>query len=401
MEGFFFLILSLALTSVALAAILFSAWWNMGRPAHALSWGLAFSFGALQWSGNLARGVFPSYESYWLTVSALSLAVASFGLRGHAQRVRAGISDLVIFLCAGACFLMTVIVTAVLPHFGLMLGAVPSFGAATLWLSAWLILGSNRTPSDAERGCAFVLVVFGGFQAAAATAALMNGFEQSPGLVAIYRQLNFLAMPALYTAAGLFAVFLITSDLAASLRAAAVQDQLTGLLNRRGFQEANVKVYSAARRMDRPVSVIMMDIDHFKSINDTHGHTVGDDAIVHFASLLKRNRRDEDVVARIGGEEFAIVLPGAGVEESMEVASRLRAELASAPLAVDELVIKMTASFGVATLSQADTCLSDMIVRADNALYQSKQKGRNRVDLEASAITLMPDGTLMASSRSA
>lgn len=401
MEGFFFLILSLALTSVALAGILFSSWWHMGRPAHALSWGLAFTFGALQWTGNLTRSWFPTQEAYWLSVSALSLAVASFGLRGHSQRVGAGISDLAIVLGAAACFLVTAAATTLFPHFGLMLGAVPSFGAATLWFSAWLIVRDKDSLSDAERGCALVLVLFGAFQAAAASAALMNGFEQNPMLIGIYRQLNFLAMPALYTSAGLFAVFLITSDLAASLREAAVQDQLTGLLNRRGFTEANAKVYAAARRMDTSVSVIMMDIDHFKQINDSHGHTIGDDAIVHFSELLKKGRRAEDLVSRIGGEEFAIVLPGAGVEESLEVAKRLRAELSAEPLVVGDLVLRMTASFGVATLSKSDTCLSDVIVRADSALYQSKQKGRNRVDLEASAITLMPDGTLMTSPRSA
>lgn len=396
MEGFFFLILSLALTSVALAGILFSSWKNMGRAPHALSWALAFGFGAIQWTGNLMRGLFPTQEAYWLTVSALSLAVASFGLRGHAQRVQSGISDLAITVGAGACFCITALATTFSPHFGLMLGVVPAYGAVTLWISAWLIVRGNKALGDAERGCALVLGLFGAFQAAAATAALMNGFEQTPVLVALYRQLNFLAMPALYTAAGLFAVFLITSDLATSLRKAAVQDQLTGLLNRRGFAEANAKIYAAAQRMDTSVSVIMMDIDHFKSINDTHGHTVGDEAIVHFAQLLQNGRRAEDVVARIGGEEFAIVLPGAGVEESMEVARRLRSDLASAPLVTRDLALEMTASFGVATLSQTDTCLSDMIVRADNALYQSKQKGRNRVDLEASAITLMPDGSLMA-----
>ena len=173
----------------------------------------------------------------------------------------------------------------------------------------------------------------------------------------------------------------------------AVRDQLTGLLNRRGFGEQGAQAYATARRSNRPVSVIMTDIDRFKFINDEHGHAAGDDALCHFARILSAGRRAEDILARVGGEEFALVLPGTTLESATNIADDLRDLVDSSPIRVDGQSMPMTASFGVATLSDKDTCLTDMVVRADRALYRSKRAGRNRVDLESSQIMRAPDGS--------
>ncbi|MEO0997890.1 MAG: GGDEF domain-containing protein, partial [Pseudomonadota bacterium] len=282
-----------------------------------------------------------------------------------------------------------------IPHVGLMLAITPTYAATTLLVSAWLVWHHRKRPLPAETGATIALALFGAVQLATAITALMSGPERVDWVVAAYHQINFLALPAAYTAVGLFAVFMLASDLAEVMKEAAVRDQLTGLLNRRGFGEAGAKAYATARRYDRPVSVIMTDIDHFKAINDSFGHIVGDEALVHFALVLTSGRRGEDLVARVGGEEFAIILPGADIEESLGIASRLCDALSSTPMILGDGVVEMTASFGVATLSNSDTCLSDAIVRADAALYQSKEKGRNRVDLESSAATLLPDGHLL------
>lgn len=399
MSPVFFLIVSLAFTSVTLAAILFTAWRTLGQPPHALSWAIAFSFGAAQWTGNLCRDFFPDKDVYWICVGALSLASAAFGLRGHLQRTGRNAAMIRLAVPTVLCLLMLAVVTFVLPHFGLKLALTPIFAATTLFASAWLVWNHRERPLPAERGATIALGLFGAFQAAAAIAALMNGSQPNPALIAVYTQINFLAMPALYTAAGLFAVFMLASDLAEVMKEAAVSDQLTGLLNRRGLSEAGAKAYATARRTGRPVSVIMTDIDHFKGINDSFGHIVGDRAISHFAAVLKTNRRSDDVVARVGGEEFAMILPGADIEESLNIASELCQALSATPLRLEDAVVEMTASFGVATLSDTDTCLADAIARADSALYQSKEKGRNRVDLEASAVTLLPDGSLLHAMR--
>jgi diguanylate cyclase (GGDEF)-like protein len=178
------------------------------------------------------------------------------------------------------------------------------------------------------------------------------------------------------------------------MKAIAVRDQLTGLLNRRGFNEQCEKIYALARRRDLPVAFILTDIDKFKMINDKFGHEAGDQALRHFTRLLQVSRRREDVLSRIGGEEFALILPGATLESAIKVADVLRGRVEIAPLTYKGKSIPMTASFGVATLSPADTAITDVIVRADKALYRSKRDGRNRVELESSQILKATQGNL-------
>jgi diguanylate cyclase (GGDEF)-like protein len=189
---------------------------------------------------------------------------------------------------------------------------------------------------------------------------------------------------------------MLASDVSVDMKEIAVRDQLTGLLNRRGFSEQSAMAYATARRGRAPISVIMTDIDHFKTVNDEFGHATGDEALAHFAKLLNENRRIDDIAARIGGEEFALVLPGTQIEQAISIADELCERMAASPLAVDGRDVVMTASFGVAAISEKDTCLTDVIIRADRALYRSKRAGRNRVDLESSQFMRAIDGSLKA-----
>ena len=196
----------------------------------------------------------------------------------------------------------------------------------------------------------------------------------------------------------MFAVLMLASDLSDQLKDMAVRDQLTGLLNRRGFFEQAARAYSTARRTGRSVSVIMSDIDRFKIINDELGHAAGDEALCHVSRLFEQGRRVEDILARMGGEEFALVLPGTDLTGSLRIANDLCHSLENAALEVDGQSIAMTGSFGVAMISDRDTCLNDVIVRADKALYKSKRAGRNRVELDSAQMMLLPDGSLQTKS---
>lgn len=165
--------------------------------------------------------------------------------------------------------------------------------------------------------------------------------------------------------------------LEAELSRLARTDPLTGVLNRRGFEEAGHRLCTAARRYRTPLSLLVVDLDHFKAVNDRHGHAVGDAVLVALARTLNGNiRTDIDVVARIGGEEFVVVLPHTDAAGAAALAERLRCALAigneidwTAP----------TASFGVATLGESDTGIDALVQRADAALYLAKRRGRNRV----------------------
>ena len=155
------------------------------------------------------------------------------------------------------------------------------------------------------------------------------------------------------------------------------QDELTGLNNRRAFLERAMPYMKTADRHQRPASLIILDIDHFKSINDQHGHQTGDSALVEIARLLQQHCRASDVVARWGGEEFVILLTETGLQQAVNQAERLRQAISEIRLAAGNQTITLTASFGVATHT-ANMSLEEMIARADEQLYRAKESGRDR-----------------------
>jgi diguanylate cyclase (GGDEF)-like protein len=279
-------------------------------------------------------------------------------------------------------------------HVGLRTAILPIAAAATLFLSAVMIMRHRKNPRPAECAAAVAMTLFGASQLAAAYAGLLQGAAGNDIYKELYISINFLSLPAGYTGVAMFVIFMLASDLSEEMKEIAVRDQLTGLFNRRGFSEQAERAFATARRTDRPISVIMTDIDHFKTINDEFGHATGDNALVHFARILKIRRRTDDILARMGGEEFAVVLPGTELEECIRMAEELCQLLERAPMLVSGEALAMTASFGVATLSKKDTCLTDVVIRADRALYRSKRAGRNRVDLESSQLMRSLDGTL-------
>jgi diguanylate cyclase (GGDEF)-like protein len=166
---------------------------------------------------------------------------------------------------------------------------------------------------------------------------------------------------------------------AEELERLATTDGMTGIYNRRHFLTLADREWARARRYGRPISFLMIDIDYFKSINDDFGHQVGDEMIVHLANLARDCKRECDVLARIGGEEFALLLPETDLPQAQVVAERLRSEVAAKSLVVASRSIPATVSIGVATLVAAMSDISDLMKAADQALYDAKHAGRNRV----------------------
>jgi diguanylate cyclase (GGDEF)-like protein len=154
-------------------------------------------------------------------------------------------------------------------------------------------------------------------------------------------------------------------------------DGLTGLFNRRHLDEELLRQYSVSRRNRTPVSVLLLDIDHFKKVNDTYGHLAGDQVLQEFARRLKAEVRLEDIAGRWGGEEFLVILPGADPRSSGIVAERIRLATAREPVAVDAGRIGFTVSGGYATGPLDDP--DQQVSRADAALYDAKVAGRNRM----------------------
>jgi diguanylate cyclase (GGDEF)-like protein len=155
-------------------------------------------------------------------------------------------------------------------------------------------------------------------------------------------------------------------------------DPLTDALNRHGFYSALSPWMALSRRPGQPTSVLLLDLDHFKRVNDTYGHAAGDAVLKHVVDTVRRQLRDSDAIGRLGGEQFAVLLPRTGVDEAGIVAERIRDAIEQAPVKTGRALLSVTASFGLTAIAAHDSTAT-LFQRADSALAQAKQGGRNRV----------------------
>jgi diguanylate cyclase (GGDEF)-like protein len=182
----------------------------------------------------------------------------------------------------------------------------------------------------------------------------------------------------LYAVGTVFVIFMLVSERTVRAhKAAASIDPLTGMFNRRGFAEATGRMIEREADAGRPVTVMIFDIDFFKSINDRFGHPAGDEVLKLFATIVTNNLRITDLAGRIGGEEFAAMLP-CTMDEALNAAERVREAFENCGIAVDDAPVATTVSIGVAG-GPANTELDVLLAAADTALYQAKRGGRNRV----------------------
>jgi len=166
------------------------------------------------------------------------------------------------------------------------------------------------------------------------------------------------------------------------LKRLAHTDGLTGLFNRRAFMDGLEQEIARQKRYNKPLTVMMVDLDHFKKINDTYGHAGGDDVLRHFADVLRQTIRETDIPGRLGGEEFAVLLPETQAEQAAQLARRLGRTIGSATVCTETSNVSYTASIGISRFLPEDTPDS-LLARADQALYRAKQGGRDRVEVEA------------------
>ncbi|WP_169987589.1 GGDEF domain-containing protein [Microbispora sp. H10836] len=185
-------------------------------------------------------------------------------------------------------------------------------------------------------------------------------------------------------------VLLQRSLLHAQLQAAARTDPKTGLLNAAAWQrEADTEIVRAQRTGDT-LALVLVDIDHFKKVNDTYGHLVGDQVLAQVAATLRTQLREYDVVGRFGGEEFVVLLPGADVHEARRVAERLRARVGRMVVPAEQATVTVTVSAGVAIMNVHGEDLIELLAAADLALYRAKELGRDRVCLPAAPVAPPP-----------
>jgi diguanylate cyclase (GGDEF)-like protein len=183
---------------------------------------------------------------------------------------------------------------------------------------------------------------------------------------------------------------LVTNRISLSFQRTAMTDPLTGVTNRRGFFEIGERLLERARFGNEPLAIVMFDLDRFKGINDQFGHATGDEVLIAFCRLASAQLRTDDLFARIGGEEFATLLPNTALHDALRLAERVRAVIEGATHAVREDVVRITVSVGVAPLNEGTAALDAFLSAADIALYRAKAAGRNRVELMSSALDCAP-----------
>jgi diguanylate cyclase (GGDEF)-like protein len=208
--------------------------------------------------------------------------------------------------------------------------------------------------------------------------------DRVTGLIALYNFGNRAFTEADARVAELFAsqvaIAMENSRQVAQYERQAVTDVLTGLYNRRAFIPMGEKEVGRARRYRRPLALILFDIDHFKKVNDAHGHIIGDRVLQVLTNLVTKTTRATDLVCRYGGEEFIVLMPEANREEGLAMAERLRQEISRMTVVTEVGDLSLTVSLGVAALAaEEDEALENLISRADRAMYQAKAAGRNTV----------------------
>lgn len=303
-------------------------------------------------------------------VSGLLFAIRFLDLREHFPRVhRAVIGYCIVVGC--------LLATAVL--FGSQLYALlVSFTFVFLFSNIMLLLGVISVYSGLKLAKYFLLAAIAAMVGAALTTLSVWGFIPYSSWTFRAVEMGML-LDATLLALALAYQFHVLQEAKIRAEQLAQLDPLTGLNNRRAFYDKTEPLWSTALRKGRDASVILIDIDMFKQINDTHGHAHGDEALIAIATTLLKLIRQGDVLARWGGEEFVVFLPETNIQEAIALAERLRTAIAStrAHHATGETAI--TASFGVASKEGHHATLDTLISSADSYLYQSKQQGRNRV----------------------
>lgn len=214
----------------------------------------------------------------------------------------------------------------------------------------------------------------------------LTSHARRQGVLCFYRQDRDDFLPEetglLTTLSYLAAGALENARLHARMVTLAATDALTGLFNRRTFDERFRAEFLRSQRFDKPFALALMDIDHFKYVNDTYGHAAGDAVLQALAMILKKQTRDVDVVARYGGEEFTVILPESDEAKAQAIAERIRRAVANAPFRLPGGdAITVTISIGVACYPSCTADANQMLEGADEAMYQAKQTGRNRVCL--------------------
>lgn len=362
----------------AILGLLLLLVWVQNTRVHAVAWWATAHL--MRATSVMLYGLYGSVPDLVSIDLPNVILFSSFGVTWNGARVFNGRNALPGSLIAGAAVWLLASQWVDAGEFRGQLSAM--IIAAYAWLTAYEFWRGRSEPL-VSRWPAIVLFITHGamFLLRTPLNALVHGHESDTILASAW--LSVLSLEAFLMTIATAFILLAMSKERTELRhkTAAMTDPLTGLLNRRAFlQDAEALLQQQIAR-DRPIGVLLIDLDHFKSINDRFGHAVGDKVLQIFAKTTRSNLRQTDLVGRLGGEEFTVVLADASVDNAYLVADRLRKAFATNAATIDSQPLNATASIGVSVIVDPSQDLAHLIMLADQALYLAKARGRNRVEV--------------------
>jgi diguanylate cyclase (GGDEF)-like protein len=380
------LVILAGILAALVTTVLYAVWhFNKGIPGLRL-WMLSFLSASVFCASLLVRDHLPEVLSVVLSQASIAVAayLAFLGSRAYMGRppARHGVPATVIAVVVAAAAYFTV----AQPHLGIRFALAGSVSGVFFLAAAHTLARGGFRNVPARYLFAIVAGLHGIFLLLRPLlfrlAAPGAGEVADAGMVALLSQFVVLESTLSLVMMAFGTLMLTNEYITRELRHLAEVDPLTDAFNRRAFLTLLEKAISSAHRTQSDLSVLAIDLDHFKKVNDTWGHKSGDDVLRHFVRLATGCLRNEDVMGRMGGEEFTIFLPNASSEGTRAVAERLRALVASQPVLTDRGPIGLTVSIGATQYLPGDS--SDALLqRADEAMYLAKEHGRNRVEAQA------------------
>ena len=375
---------SLAPAIALLISMNFFVFWSRQPEArHILAFGMAFLLCAISilLSHNLIAGL-----SYTNIFTAILLDTASLGLLiwGSCERVNKKTPYFLIAATGALGLLAGYGATTNFEAATLRLAPINGLHAILLFACGWIWFKGTNSEHVANRS-ALSIIFFSFTVFSIAFPFVMYNMANTPAADQYQYSTSWFiynfAIIMMVMVTGLSLTAVLTDDMVKKIKTVSSTDLLTGLKTRRAFEEGFEDIFLKLERSPLPLSIIIADIDHFKLVNDTYGHQTGDRVISTFGKLIAQGSRKTDLVARIGGEEFCIVLWNADASGARLVAENLRTQFQTAQFEGIPKHKKFTSSFGVATLKDGEVS-EELYRRADQALYRAKQEGRNRVCLD-------------------